>query len=644
MNWFPLHCHDHFSILDGLSKPAQIAERIVECGYDGCAITNHGSISGAFAFQQALLKANKKNILGCEFYLSKQEPTVKDESNRKLTHLCVLAKNLTGWKDLIRAVSLSNAPEHFYHKPRLHLNNLKSLCTGNWFAFSGHPGSDLADCIFENPKLAYNINVYDEVRKLVHPKWKERVIEQIKLYQETFGKDNFFLEIQLIDQDNIPAALVIGRILRKIGDELGVPRVATADSHYPRKEDAADHRILLCSSLKVTKKEIEKKLENEEDIGLGGFFRSSNYHIPSLNEMQAIHTDDELENSLKIAAACENYSISGKPLLPEFPCPDNLKPNEYLWKLCQDGWNKISNKVPAEQHKIYLDRLDMEYKVLSGAGLSSYFLMVQDYITYAKDVLKCRVGKGRGSAAGCLVSYLSGITGVDPIRFNLLFERFYNSGRNTKDRIAFPDIDSDFPVSYRDKVVEYIEQKFGEDKVGHIATFGRMQGRGAIKDVLRAHGSVEFSEMNRITQFIPDESKIADDLQDMLDEFGDSSIIRWALENNPEQLREWCWIKETINDGKDVVLDGPLQIEFGQAIRMEGTYRSQGKHASGIIVSSIPITDVAPMVYDSKSKSQLVGVDMRDAEQMGLIKVDILGLLALDRIMGAEKLIRTGHL
>jgi DNA polymerase-3 subunit alpha len=643
-DWVPLHCHSTFSLLDGLSQPADIADRLKECGYQAGALTDHGSVSGCPAYHKALSKVGIKAILGSEFYLCEQDASLKTPENGRLSHLCVLAKNAQGWRNLMRASSASYLPEFRYRKPRLDLERLATYAGGEFLVFSGHLGSDLANACFREPRLAYAARSYEEARELAKGwDWEESVCRQIARYQRLFGKDNFWVEIQLVDHENIPAALVVARILRHCARKLGVPRVATADSHYPRKEDAFDQRTILCTAFNTTLQAVQDKLDNDEDVGLAAFFRSSNYHIPDQQEMVALHGDhpEELAAAVEIASRCESYQVGGKPLLPVFPCPGGLSPNDYLMELCRSGWTKKVEPILAKhpsKREVYQERLDREYKVITEANLASYFLIKQDVLRYATEVLKAKVGKGRGSAAGCLVSYLTSITRVNPIQHDLIFERFYSAGRNTPGRIALPDIDSDFPIAVRDQVINYLRDKYGADRVAQMATFSRMQGRGALKDVLRAHGSVSFEEMNQITEFIPDESRIADDLQEMLEETGEKSIIRWALQNNAEQLKQWAWLNE---EGQ---VEGPLCFQFAQAIRLEGTKRSMGKHASGIVVCSEPLADICPMVWDKSAEQMLVGVDMRDAEAMGLVKLDVLGLRTLDCIMGAEEVVRKGRL
>jgi len=240
------------------------------------------------------------------------------------------------------------------------------------------------------------------------------------------------------------------------------------------------------------------------------------------------------------------------------------------------------------------------------------------------------------SAAGCLVSYLVSITAIDPIKYDLMFERFYNSGRNTVDHISLPDIDVDVPIRQRGNIINYIKDKYGHDKVSQMITFNKMKGRGAIKDVLRVYGNVSFAEMNEITKFIPDESKISDELQQMKEDGGEASIIRWALENNSKELSPWCQLEE------DGTLSGPLSKRFEQAIRLEGTKTNQSKHAAGLAISSTPLAEICPMIYDSKTGNPIAGMEMADLESLGIVKMDILGVAMLDKMMAIRDMLKIG--
>ena len=606
--------------MDGLSKPEQIANRCNEVGIKSCAITDHGSISGAVQFFQAMKNNGIKPILGCELYICKDKCDKKEKSNAKLSHFLVLARNYEGWKSLVNIVSESNLEKNFYHKPRLDFDTLANLLDGNIIGYCGHLGSTIANEIMESKD--------NDIAKLG--------TEFVAKMKDIFGADNFFLESQLMDRENSLEQIEITEHIRRIGQITNTKVICTPDAHYCRKEDAIDQRILLCNNLKTTLVDINSKLLHDKEVPMSCFFKSDNFHILSPEEMYELHTEEEIENTQYIDSVCEDYNILAKPVLPDFKCPDGMNPDEYLRHLCRQGWKeKIENNIDKESHTKYVDRIKYELGILQGAGLSSYFLIVQDIVRYVKSN-KWLPGPGRGSAAGCLVSYLIGITSIDPIKYDLIFERFYNAGRNTDGHVSMPDIDIDVPITKREEIISYIKKQYGTDKVSQMITFNTMKGRGALKEVLRVYGNISFDEMNRITKFIPDEAKIADELQEMKEGTGESSIIKWALENNVDKLKEWCYI----NDDGD--LSGPMAKRFEQAIRLEGTKSNQSKHAAGIVISRDPLKGLCPMVYDSKNKQTIAGMEMQDLESLGVIKFDVLGIAMLDKIMTISNILKTG--
>ena len=621
MNYQVLHCHSHFSLLDGLSKPDQIAKRCAEIGVSSCAITDHGNIAGAVKFYTAMKKAGIKPLLGCELYICDHDPSIKEKENKELSHFIVIAKNYEGWRNLIRIVSESNNPNFYYHKPRLSLDKLGELIScGNIIGITGHLGSTLADHIMSDNDIDIN--------------WMSKGLSIIGKLKDIFGPENLFLEAQLMDSHNIPIQIKLTECIRELGKKTDTKIVCTPDAHYVNKEDAIDQRILLCNNLKTTFGEINRKIENNEPVPMGCFFNSDNYHILSQEEIKELHTEEEIRNTNIVSDMCEEYNILSKPKLPPFNCPKNMDDAEYLRELCRNGWRKkIQNNISKEDQDVYADRIKYELGVLQGANLSSYFLIVQDIVDYVKRN-QWLPGPGRGSAAGCLVSYLIGITNIDPIKYNLLFDRFYNAGRNSSDHISMPDIDVDVPIDKRESIISYIKSKYGSDKVSQMITFNTIKGRGALKDVLRVYGNISFDEMNNITKNIPDESKIADELQEMKEETGEASIIRWALENNRDKLADWCYLDD---DGN---LQGPLAKRFEQAIRLEGTKSNQSKHAAGIVISSDPLDEICPMVYDTKNDQSIAGMEMQDLESIGIIKFDILGVAMLDKIMTIQNLLK----
>jgi len=618
-NYVPLHAHSHYSLLDGLSKPAKMADRCSKIGVKSCAITDHGTISGNVQFFQSMKAKGIKPILGCELYISNSDSTIKTKENNDLSHFLILAKNKDGWLQLINLISETNKPENFYHKPRISFDKLQKYITGNFIGFSGHLGSTIADAMQADPDNAMKIGT-----------------EHVSYMKSIFG-DDYFLEAQLMDQEQTPEQVELTSIIRRLGQTTNTKVICTPDAHYCEKEDSVDQRILLCNNLKTTLTDINKRLLHNEKVPMSCFFQSDKFHILSPEEISEIHTEQEIENTNYVDSLCEDYDILHKPMLPPFKCPNNGNPDEYLRELCRQGWKqKIANKVDKEQQQQYVDRIKYELDILQGADLSSYFLIVGDIVNKVR-AESWLPGPGRGSAAGCLVSYLVGITSIDPIRYNLIFERFYNSGRNTKDRISMPDIDVDVPINKREYIIEYIKNKYGHNKVSQMITFNTMKGRGALKEVLRVYGNISFEEMNRITKFIPDEAKIADELQEMKEDTGEASIIRWALENNVDKLKEWCYIDDDNN------LSGPLAKRFEQAIRLEGTKSNQSKHAAGVVISSENLDSVCPMVYDSKNKQLIAGMEMQDLESLGIIKFDILGIAMLDKIMNISESLKYGE-
>lgn len=620
-NYSALHVHSHYSLMDGLSKPLQIADRCKEVGITSCAITDHGSISGAVQFFSAMKKQGIKPILGCEIYVCKESPEIKNKTNSKLSHFLLLSKNYEGWRSLINIVSESNLECNFYRKPRLDFSTLANLLDGNIIGYCGHMGSSLANDLMSSSE--------NDIGKIGS--------EFVAHMKDIFGSNNFFLESQLMDKENTPEQIELTEHIRRIGENTNTKVLCTPDAHYCRKEDAIDQRILLCNNLKTTLVDINSKLLNDEEVPMSCFFKSDNFHILSPEEMQELHTEEEIENTLYVDSLCEDYTILDRPILPDFKCPKGMDSAEYLRHLCRQGWrDKIEHNVDKNIHEKYVDRIKYELDILQGADLSSYFLIVQDIVRYVKDS-SWLPGPGRGSAAGCLVSYLIGITSIDPIKYDLIFERFYNAGRNTGGHISMPDIDIDVPINKREEIISYIKNQYGEDKVSQMITFNTMKGRGALKEVLRVYGNITFDEMNKITKFIPDEAKIADELQEMREDTGEASIIRWALENNVDKLKEWCYIND---EGQ---LSGPLAKRFEQAMRLEGTKSNQSKHAAGIVISKDPLRSVCPMVYDSKNKQSIAGMEMQDLESLGVIKFDVLGIAMLDKIMTISNILKTGE-
>lgn len=405
---------------------------------------------------------------------------------------------------------------------------------------------------------------------------------------------------------------------------------AFVDSYYADKSQAQLHRILLCSGMKTTLSKVRKNPKITLDKVV--FFESNDFYLKDKSEAARILVEDpKMAVFEEIFNKCENFNILNKPMLPHFETPFGLSEKEYLKSLARDGWKKLlaPKNFDEDKKKIYGERFQYEFQVIEDANLFGYFLIVQDIIKFAKDK-GWMVGPGRGSAAGCLISYLIEITQIDPVEYDLLFSRFYNAGRNTKDHISLPDIDIDVPSTKRDEIIEYLKNKYGHHNVSQMCTFGRLQGRSAIKEVLRVNDACGFSEMNEITKFIPDEAAISDQLAEMDEE--DRSIIRWSLINNANDLRDYCYITE---DGK---LEGDYAQFFEEAIKIEGTFKSQGKHAAGVVISSQPLHSVCPMINQRNGEEKIAGLEMADLEALGHVKFDVLGLNLLDKLMYTDRL------
>jgi DNA polymerase-3 subunit alpha len=604
-----------------LSKPADISARCKELNITSCGVTDLANIAGSVAFYKEMISKKIKPLLGCELYITLNDDSIKAINNEKIPKITLLSKNLNGWNNLISIVSSTNSQKFFHKKPRIDLDGLQKLVTG----------SDSLICItgYYDSLLWNNITI----NNILKQDWESIFINHIEKLNNIFGKTNVFIEIQM--STNYYNQSDIGKEIRLLCKKHSYNTVAGTESYYCNSEDSSDQKILLCSNLKISLPEISKKIISDIDTGFNHFFNCDKYYILENETIKELYTDEEVKNTIKIGEMCEEFCPLNKPMLPHFSYPKEFNnSSEYLRQLCREGWStKIEGTIKKEDQKEYIDRIKYELEVLEGAGLSGYFLIVRDILFFCKtNGWLC--GPGRGSAAGCLVSYLIDITNIDPIKYNLLFERFYNTGRNTNTRISMPDIDVDVPINKRDEIIEYIKQKYGRDKVAQMITFTTLKGRGALKEVLRVYNNISFEEMNNITKNIPEESKIADELQEIREEDGDASIIKWALENNPEKFKDWCQIDE---NGQ---LTGPLAKRFEQAIRIEGTKFHQSKHAAGIAISAEPLADICPMIFDPKTEQYIAGLEMNDLDALGVIKFDILGIALLDKMMLINNLIK----
>jgi len=629
----PLKNRSDFSLLLSTFRPEQIVERCSELGYGAAALTDYGNLAGCVKFIKACKSKKIKPIVGCDFYVD------LGGQHGEFAHLTILSKNAKGWSNLLYLVGESN--KRYSKRPILCMTDLVGKTDG-LIAYSGSLGTILAQSLFKTTQNLIWEDNYEDTKSWLKSGYIDVGLQKINELTALFGKENLFLEVSLMDGDAVQSSKLVGEIIRELGAKSGIPCIAVADAHYSAPQDAPDQRVLLCSLLKTNLRKLSDKVNSSDELGLSRFLKCNRYYLPNKEELEAIYTKEELENTVRLAEMCEPPDILDKLLLPKFECPDNKTPDQYLKELCREGWKKkiVPILKSNEQKQQYGDRAKEELETLTEFGLSSYFLIVQDYVGYAKKN-KWLCSPGRGSVGGSLLAYLLDITNLDPIPYNLIFSRFINRGRLSKDHISLPDIDCDFPISKRERIIEYIRDKYSRANVAQISTFSRMQGRSALKDVLNAHEACTFDEMNRITEHIPDESKIMDDLQEMEEEDGDSSIIKWALENNAEKLREWAYIDEKGEIQSD---NGNFGNLFAQAIRLEGIKRGQGKHAAGLLICPIPLVGVVPMVYDKSSDELICGLEFKDAENIGLTKVDVLGIAALDKLMGVTDLLTTGKL
>lgn len=562
-----LHTHSHYSLLDGLAKIDDLIARAKEFGMNSLAVTDHGVLYGAIEFYKKAKKAGIKPIMGVEAYMAPKSRTDKTPGERYY-HLVLLCKDITGWKNLIKLVSRANI-EGYYYKPRMDKELLREHSEG-LIALSACLGGEVNQHLLNDQ--------YEEA--------KASALE----HQEIFGKGNYYLEIG--DHPNIPEAVKVRGLVIKLSRDTGIPLVATQDSHYVKPEDAEYHDILVAV-------QTGSRLSDDDRLTL----KSDDFSLSSPENMMERFKDvpEAVINAQEIADRCNVELELGKVLLPHFPKPDGKSANEYLRDLIGE---RISKRFPGEKfNQEVKDRLEMELSVIEKTGFADYFLIVQDFITWAKGH-GIVVGPGRGSAAGSLVSYVLGITDLDPLAYGLLFERFLNP-----DRIQMPDVDVDFADKRRDEVLAYVRQKYGEDHVAQIITFGTMAARAGIRDAGRAMG-LSYSFCDQIAKLIPFNMK--------LDE---------AIEKVPE-LNEFY----TKNEEAKKLLEA--------ARHLEGVARHASVHACGTVISKEPLTEYLPLQLAPQDKNNVITqFEMHAVEDLGLLKIDFLGLKNLTIIEETAKLI-----
>ena len=571
MSFAHLHVHTEYSLLDGSNKIKEYVKRIKELGMTAGAITDHGVMFGVIDFYKEAKAAGINPVLGCEVYVAPNSRFDREMSHGedRYYHLVLLAENNQGYQNLMKIVS-KGFVEGYYYKPRVDMELLEQY----------HEGLiALSACLAGEVQRYLVRGLYDEAKKTA------------QRYEACFGKGNYFLELQ---DHGIPDQKTVNAGLMRLSQELGIELVATNDVHYTYAEDWEAHDILLCL-------QTGKKLSDENRMRYEG----GQYYVKSEEEMRALfpYAAQAIENTQKIADRCHVEIEFGVTKLPHFTVPDGYDSWTYLNKLCHEG---LIQRYP-DRHDELLPQLDYELSVIQKMGYVDYFLIVWDFINYAR-THGIPVGPGRGSAAGSLVSYTTGITNIDPIRYNLLFERFLNP-----ERVTMPDIDIDFCYERRSEVIDYVIEKYGKDCVTQIVTFGTLAARGVIRDVGRVM-DLPYNFCDTIAKNIPNELNIT---------------IDKALTMNPE-LRTMYETDDTVHTLIDM------------AKRLEGLPRHTSMHAAGVVISQKAMDEYVPLsrASDGTITTQFV---MTTIEELGLLKMDFLGLRTLTVIKDAVALVEKNH-
>ena len=567
MNFTHLHVHTEYSLLDGSNKIQEYVNRVRELGMDSAAITDHGVMYGVIDFYRAARAAGINPILGCEVYVAPGSRFDREigSGDDRYYHLVLLAENNQGYANLMKIVSKSFV-EGFYYKPRVDLQLLEKY----------HEGL-----------IALSACLAGEVARFLTRGMYEDAKAAALRYQDIFGKGNFFLELQ---DHGIPEQQNVNQQLLKMHRETGIELVATNDVHYTLAEDAQPHDVLLCL-------QTGKKLSDENRMRYDG----GQYYVKSPEEMERLfpYATEALENTHKIAERCHVEIEFGVTKLPKFDVPEGYTSWEYLNELCFKGLEERYQPVTEELK----ERLNYELSTIKNMGYVDYFLIVWDFIRYARDH-DIMVGPGRGSAAGSLVAYTLGITQLDPIRYDLLFERLLNP-----ERVSMPDIDVDFCFERRQEVIDYVRRKYGDDCVVQIVTFGTLAARGVIRDVGRVM-DLPYAQVDTIAKMIPQELNIT---------------IDKALKMNPE-------LKKTYEDQPEI------HDLIDTARRLEGLPRHTSMHAAGVVISQKDVSEYVPLSR-AQDGSIVTQFTMTTLEELGLLKMDFLGLRTLTVIQNAVHLI-----
>ena len=561
-----LHVHTEYSLLDGACRIDRMFDRLKAMGQTACAITDHGVMYGCVAFFDAAKAAGIKPIIGCEVYVATR--TRFDKVNRidGNNHLILLCKNETGYKNLIKMVS-AGFTEGFYSKPRIDKQLLEKY----------HDGLIcLSACLAGEIPKALLAGDYDRARQTAL--W----------YRDLFGAENYYIELQ--DHGLEEDQAVLPQLIR-LARETGIPMVATNDAHYITKEDAKMQSILLCIQTGKTINDVDR-ME----------FQTDEFYLKSTDEMYDLFSmvPEACENTNKIAEQCNFEFTFGETKLPYFKAPDGMENQEYFEKLCWDG---LERRYPGRVTDALKERLTYEINVVKTMGYTNYYLIVYDFINYAKSH-DIPVGPGRGSGAGSLAAYCVGITDIDPIRYNLIFERFLNP-----ERVSMPDFDVDFCYERRQEVIDYVNEKYGRDHVAQIVTFGTMAARAAVRDVGRVMG-MSYQDVDRVAKLIPTDLKMT---------------LKKALEVSPDL--------KTLYDA-----DNQVHELIDTSLKVEGMPRHASTHAAGVVITRDPATEYVPL--STNDGLPVTQFNMVEIERLGLLKMDFLGLRTLTVIHDTELAVR----
>lgn len=567
MSFAHLHVHTEFSLLDGSNKIKECVSRVKELGMNSVAITDHGVMFGVIDFYRAAKAAGVKPILGCEVYVapgSRFDKEAVGNNDDRYYHLVLLAENETGYYNLMKIVS-RGFTEGYYYKPRVDMELLEQY----------HEGI-----------IALSACLAGEVQKNILRGMYGEAKAAACRYKDIFGEGNFFLELQ---DHGMEEQKLVNQSLLRMSQETGIELVATNDIHYTYADDVKPHDILLCI-------QTGKKLADEDRMRYEG----GQYYIKSEEEMRKLfpYAQEAIDNTQKIADRCNVEIVFGEKKLPKYDVPDGFTSWEYLNKLCYEG---LERRYPGDDPRIR-ERLEYELSVIKRMGYVDYFLIVWDFIKYARDH-GISVGPGRGSAAGSIVSYCLGITSIDPLRYQLLFERFLNP-----ERVSMPDIDVDFCFERRQEVIDYVVRKYGTDRVVQIVTFGTMAARGVIRDVGRVM-DLPYAFVDGIAKMIPKELNIT-----LGKALQSSPDFKKAYDNDPQ-------VKELID----------------MSMRLEGLPRHTSMHAAGVVISQKAVEEYVPLSVGSDG-SVVTQFTMTTLEELGLLKMDFLGLRTLTVIQDAVRL------